>query len=98
MKRLITTVMATIALAAPLAAQSLEERAIAVVTQAQLAASVGDAEEKRDRLVAAAWEARRILEDAPESDIAARLTGDGFEVFGADPIRHHALQVAIIEA
>ena len=97
MKRLITTIMATIALTAPLAAQSLEERAIAVVTQAQLAASAGDAEEKRDRLVAAAWEARRIVEDAPESEIAAQLTGRGFEVFGADPIRHEALQVAMVE-
>lgn len=79
------------------AAQAIDERAMNLVIEVQ-GLSAYEGPEKRDHLVEAAYLARRVVEDTPESPAAALLRGSGIEVFGSEPIRYEALQDMMIDA
>ena len=68
-----------------------------ILAGTQMAAASGGAE-RRDHLVAAAYASRRVLEDAPESSLAAQLRGPGVSVLGGSPLTHDGLQQEMIAA
>lgn len=80
------------------AANTAEDHLFSMMASIQNAQTSNDPEQKRTLLVEAAYEARRIVEDFPNSPSALSLLGEGVAIFGSEPITYEAVGDTMISA